>query len=104
MQKFDQIALFMFRPEALFLPVPVVCDDRVRRIQNILRRPVILFQTDDFRVREHLLELQNVLNVCASEFIDRLIVVANHADVVILLRQHTHEDELRGVGILIFIH
>ena len=104
MEQLDQLAFLVLRPEAFGLPVPVVLDHGIGRIQDILRGAVVLLQTDHLGIRKDLLELQNVFDICAAEFVDRLVVIAHNTDVVILGCQETHKHKLRGVGILILIH
>ena len=104
MEEFDQLAFLMLRPKALLLTVPVIFDHGVRRIQNILRRPVVLLQADHLRIRKDLLKLQNVFDVRTAKLIDRLVVITHNTDIVILRRQQAYKHKLRSIRILIFIH
>ena len=104
MEQLDQLTFLVLRPKALGLPVPVVLDHGICRIQDILRGPVVLLQSDHLRIRKDLFKLQNVFYIRTAEFINRLVVIAHNTDVVVLCRQETHKHKLRGVCILIFIH
>ena len=55
------------------------------------------------RVREIVLEIENVLDVGAAPAIDRLVFVAHHADVVVRLREQAHQLVLAAVGVLILV-
>ena len=100
----DLFAVAVLRPEGLALAAVVVFDDTVGGIQNIGGGTVVLFQTDGLGAGEHLFKVQNVFNRGAAEFVDGLVVVAHHADVVGAARQQTHQMELRNAGVLILVH
>ena len=53
--------------------------------QDLRRRAVIAFQPDHFRSREILLEAQNIVDLGAAPAIDRLVVVADTADIFMAL-------------------
>ena len=74
------------RPEPLRLAVGVAVDDRVRGVENRLRRAVVLLERDDVGAREVVLELGDVSDVGAPEGVDRLILVADDRDVPVALR------------------
>ena len=63
----------------------VVGDHRVGGVEDALARAVVLLHDDDRRLGEHLLELQQVPEVGPTEFVDRLILVADHHHVAVLL-------------------
>ncbi len=46
----------VFRPQVLRLPIRILLDDFVRRLEDPLRRAVILLEEDDFGPRVILLE------------------------------------------------
>ena len=75
----------------------------IGRIQNIFRGTVILFQLNYFRLRIFFLNILNIIYIGASEFINRLIIVADHAQVSVFGRQQTDKLKLYGIGILILI-
>ena len=91
-------------PQLLALAADVVADNLVCSIENVAGRAVILFQTDGFRVLELLFKLQNIRDRCTAEFVDTLVVITDHADVLIITCQQAGEHILRVVGILILVH
>ena len=68
--------------------------DRTRDIQDRLRRTIILLQANDARIGKVLLKVQNIGNVGATPFVDRLILVTHHANVLLFLRQKTNQGKL----------
>ena len=94
----------VFRPQLFLFPPLIVGDHFIRRRQNISGRTVILFQFDHFRIRKNLFKAQNILNVRAAEFVNRLIVIADHTKISVLLRQQTDKAELHGIRILVLVH
>ena len=69
-----------------------------------MRRTIILLQADNLCFGKIFLELQNVADVRASPGINRLVLVADGADVVVRPGKHPHELILRTIGVLILIH
>jgi hypothetical protein len=59
----DPLAAWIRRPEFFLLLVYVVRYYRVGRVEYCLRRTVILFEQDHFRIWKRVLEFQNVSNV-----------------------------------------
>ena len=96
--------LALLSPELLALAPLVIADQRVCRVQDIAGRPVILFQPDGFRAGILLFKFQDIGNRRAPEFIDRLVVVADYADVLPPARKQRAEHILGMVGVLVFIH
>ena len=91
------------RPQGFALAPDVVRDHRRCRLQNVLGRAVVLFQSHDFRFRKVALKLQNVANVGPAPRVDRLILISHRAHVVPIARQQPHQFVLRTVRVLIFI-
>src|SRR3546814_6931840 len=98
------------RTDTLF-PYTTLCrsaaglrDDPRGRAENVRGRAVILFELDDRRAGEILLELEDILDLRAAPRIDRLIVVADAGDVLVILREQAEPEILNRVGILIFIN
>src|ERR1700722_9270886 len=90
-------------PKIFAFAANVIGDHGGRGLQNILRGAVILFEADDLGLGKVLLEFENVANVGAAPGIDRLVFIADGADIVTLAGQHAHEFVLRAVGVLIFV-
>ena len=64
-------------------PAFIARDDPGRRRQNMTRRPVILFQPDNGRPRKIAFKLQDVANLGPAPAIDRLVVIADAAQVAV---------------------
>ena len=90
-------------PQILALAPHVVGDHRRGRLQNVLRRAIVLLQPDDLGLGEVLLKLKNVADVGATPGVDRLILVSHGANIVVLARQHAHEFVLGAVGVLVLV-
>ena len=90
-------------PQPLVLAVPVLADHRGSRVQDHLRRAVVLFQLDDFGFGKVVLEIEDVLQVGAAPFIDGLIGVANHRQVPVDLGQPLDQQVLGTVRVLVFV-
>src|SRR5204862_168634 len=80
----DQIARDGFGPQRLALARLVVLHHRARRRQNVLRRAVILLQPNDLGLGEVVLEVQDVADVGAAPAINRLVLVADDAHILVL--------------------
>ena len=100
----DPGSLSVICPEFLFLSAAVVGNHLVGRVQNTLGGTVILLQFNHFRAWKRLLKVQNIHDVRAAEFIDRLIIVSHHADIPVFFRQELYKTKLHGIGILILIN
>ena len=116
----DRLALAERGPQFLGLAALVVADHRVGRVQNGLRRTIVLFEHDGLGVREVLLEVLNVADVGTTERVDGLVGIAHHGDPGgaglagvrrardgLLPRVHAgqlaHEHVLGVVGVLILV-
>ena len=68
------------------------------------RRPVVRLQPDDMRTLEILFEAQDVFHLRPAPGVDRLVVVADAADVAVALGEQTQPHVLHQVGVLILVH
>ena len=91
-------------PETFFLPSRIVADDGIGRVQYALSGAIVLLQLDHPRAGIVFLEGQDVLQICAAEGIDALVIVSHHADVPVAVCQLVHQLELNVVGVLVLIH
>ena len=89
--------------EALGPAALVVGDDRVGGVEDVLGRTEVLLQQDGGGVGEGLLELQDVADVGAPPAVDRLVRVADHADVAVLAPEQHDELVLGPVGVLVLV-
>ena len=71
--------------------------------QDLRRRAVILLQPDYHGAREILLEFEDVADLGAAPTIDRLIIVADAADVLVLLGEQAQPKILRDICVLVLI-
>ena len=67
------------------------------------RRAVVLLEPDLLRAGEVALEAQDVLHLRAAPAVDRLVVVADGADVPLLAGEELQELELRDVRVLVLV-
>ena len=98
------VALGVLRPQALVPARGIVGDDPGGDVQDALGRAVVLLEGDDQAIREVLLEVENVPEIRPPPPIDRLIRIADHAEVPVLLGQELDDAVLRPVGVLILVH
>ena len=78
-------------------------DDGVGGRQDRLRRAVVLLQLDDRGAGEVLLEVEDVVDVGSAKAVDRLVVVADDADVAALAGKQLKQPVLRVVGVLVLV-
>ena len=93
-----------FGPEFLALARLVVLHHGAGRRQDVLRRAVVLLQPDGAGLGKIALEIQDVADIGAPPAIDRLILVAHHADVAVPFRKQAHQFVLAAVGVLVLVH
>ena len=72
------------RLERLVVARGVVADDGVRRVEDGPGRAVVRLEPDDLGPREVAGEVQDLADVGPAPAVDRLVVVAHHADVAVL--------------------
>src|SRR5207249_9737533 len=72
----------------------------MRRIENSLGRTIVLIEDDDPSVREVLLEIEDVADVCAAPGVDRLVGVTDNTDVAVTRGPLLGEDVLGDVRVL----
>ncbi len=89
--------------ERLLLALAVVRDDGVRGAEDGVRRAVVLLERDELRAREVALELEDVADVGSAEGVDRLIGVADGADVAVLAAEQLEQPVLRVVRVLVLV-
>ena len=89
--------------ERLAEPPLIMRDETRGDREDMAGRAVIALEPDDFRARKIALEAQNIIDLGAAPAIDRLIVVADAADIVAPLGEQPQPQILGRVGVLIFI-
>ena len=78
-------------------------DEAVGGGEDVRGRAVVLFEADDLRAGEILFEAEDVGDLGAAPGIDRLVVVADAAEVAARLGEELEPFVLRLVGVLIFV-
>src|SRR4051794_21056616 len=82
----------------------VGADHDVGEIENLWRRAIVLLEPHDDSVGEIFVEVEDVADVRAPPTVDRLIVVADHADIPMLAAEELDQLVLRAIGVLIFVY
>ena len=100
----NAVAGRIIRPELLLLARQVVLDHSIRRRKNILRRAVVLLEQDNCRLRVVLLKVHDVPHICATPAVDRLVSIADDADIAVLCGKQLGDCILCAVRVLILIH
>ncbi len=96
-------ALFTVRKQRLAKPPLIARNHARRRGQNMRRRAVILLKPDNNSPRKILLEAQDVAHLGPAPAVNRLIIIAHTANILMLRRQKPQPQILRHVRILIFV-
>ena len=94
-------------PQVLGVPLGVVGDDRVGRVEDRLRAAVVLVEhhrgDPAEPVVERLLELDDVAEVGAPKAVHRLVRVADDGDVAVAAGEQQHDRVLRLVRVLVLV-
>ena len=98
------LALVHLRPQGLAEAALIGGDEAGGRLQDMRRRPVVLFEADDLGAGEIRFEFQDVVHLGAAPAIDRLVVIAHAANVLVPACQQPQPQILRHVGVLVFVH
>ncbi len=96
-------ACFAVGEERLAEAALIMRDEAGGGCENMAGRAVIALEPDDLRAGKILAEAQDVIDIGAAPAIDRLIVVADAADIVPALGQELQPEILDRVRVLIFI-
>ena len=78
-------------------------DHRVRGIQHVLCRAVILLQFHNLSILVDALEIQYIADIRTSEFIYGLIIITDYAEIPVFVRQQPYKLELCHVRVLILV-
>ena len=89
--------------QGLAEPALVLGDEPGRGAEDVRRGAVVAFEPDDRRAREVLLEPEDVVDLGAAPAIDRLVVVADAADVAMPLGEQPEPQILGDIGVLVFV-
>ncbi len=97
------LALVGLGPERLAEPALVVSDQPGRSREDVRRRAVVLLEPDDLGAGKVLFEAQDVADLGAAPAVDRLIIVADAAEIAVALRQEPEPEVLGDVGVLVLV-
>ena len=86
--------------EVLLQALAIGCDDSLGGFEYRFRGAVVLFEGDELGVGEVLLEAEDVADVGVAPRVDRLVGVADDAEVAVLARQLLGDLVLGDVGVL----
>ena len=75
----------------------------MRRVEDRLGRAVVLLEQNDLGVEKMLLEFQDIADIRLPETIDRLRIVADHANILLFFREIIDQRKLQRVGVLVFV-
>ena len=96
---------FLAHRHALFRNTSFIIGNQcVGRIHDVPGGAVVALQAEGLRLREVLLEVQDVLDLGAAEGVDGLGVVPHHAQVPVHRRELLENQVLRVVGVLVLVH
>ena len=90
-------------PQTLRRSVRIVLDDRIRRIQDRLRRAIVLLELDELCLRIVLLEIHDIPKIRSAPGINTLVCITDRADILRIPCDVLRHQVLRMVRILIFI-
>ena len=90
-------------PQRLAEPAGVVGDEAGGGGEDVRGRAVVLLEPDDLGAGKVLLEAQDVGDLGAAPAVDRLVVVADAAEVAARLGEQPQPQILGDVGVLIFV-
>ena len=99
----DLAAALARRPQILSLALKVVGDHGRSGLEDGLGGAVVLLEADDLGLGKILFEVEDVVDVGAAPGVDRLILIADGAEVVMGSGEGAHDLVLRTVGVLILI-
>ena len=97
------LALLVLRPQGLVLARGVVGDHRPGRRQDALGGAIVLLEPDHAGARIVPLEVEDVADVRPAPLVDRLVGIADAADVAVLAGEEADDPVLRAVGVLVLV-
>ena len=99
----ERVAGIGLCPERFALAAGVVGDDVVGGIQDAAGATVVLLEADGARVLVLLFKIEDVLDRCAAELVDALVIVPDDADVAPAIGKQGRELILEIVRVLILV-
>ena len=71
--------------------------------ENMGAGAIVAFEADDLRAGKIMLEAQDIVDIGAAPAVDRLVVVADAAEIAARLREKAQPEILNDIGVLIFV-
>ena len=99
----DLLAKLVLGEQRLAETTGIMGDEMRRRAKDVAGGAVIALQPDHRGAGKIALEAQDVVDLGAAPAIDRLVVIADAADIVRALREQPQPEILRDIGVLILI-
>ena len=99
----DRLAGAVLGPQIFDLALGVVADDAAGRGEDSFGRAVILLELENLRGRIVALEIEDVANVGAAPSVDRLILVADHAQISRSRGERLDDQILHAIGVLVLV-
>ena len=99
----DLVAARILGPQRLALAPRVARHHRAGGGEDGAGGAVVLLQADDHRVGIVALEVEDVADLGAAPAVDRLVVVADHAQVAVARGEQVGEPVLHRVGVLVLV-
>ena len=99
----ERVTGFGLRPERFALSAGVVGDDVIGGIKDAAGAAVVLLEADGARVLVLLFKIEDVLDRCAAELVDTLVIVTDDADVAPAIGKQSRELILEIVRVLILV-
>ena len=91
--------------EHVLLDLPaVLLDETISSLDDVLCGAIVLLQFEEPCSVVYLLEGEYVVNICSTETINALRIIAYDTDVMVLTSELPHDAVLRKVGVLILIY
>ena len=98
------LAVLAVGVQRLAQPALVLGDEARSGAQDLWGGAIVALQPDHLGAGKILLEAQDVVDFRPAPAIDRLVVIAHAADVLVALREKPQPQVLRHVGVLVFVH
>ena len=102
--KLQALSVLVFREYILWNLSLVSLNQRVGCLYNQLSRTVVLLQFKQLSIVIQALKVQNIIDVCPTEAVDALCIIAHHAHLLALFGKLINNLLLSKIGILILIY
>ena len=94
----------VLRPDVFLYLIFILFNDAVCRLNNVIRRAVILFQFKELGIGVVFLEIQDVANVRPAKRVNGLCIITYDTYVLIFRSKRFNDEVLTVIGILILVY